>query len=69
MSLPEVLYSRRKTRSVRVGSSDSSVTIGGNSPIVVQSMITEETHNVDAAVELLCSGFTSTKADINPLLP
>ena len=27
------------------------MTIGGNYPVVVQSMITEETHNVDAAVE------------------
>ena len=51
MSLPEVSYPRRKTRSVRVGNSDSSVIIGGTNPIVVQSMITEETHNVDSAVD------------------
>src|SRR5262245_31153977 len=38
---------RRKTRPVRVGD----VTIGGVHPVVVQSMITEETHNVPAAVE------------------
>jgi (E)-4-hydroxy-3-methylbut-2-enyl-diphosphate synthase len=38
---------RRKTRPVRVGS----ITIGGEHPVVVQSMITEETHNVPAAVE------------------
>jgi len=37
---------RRQTRSVRVGN----VVIGGNNPIVVQSMITEETRNVDACV-------------------
>jgi len=38
---------RRKTREVRVGD----VVIGGTHPVVVQSMITEETHNVPAAVE------------------
>jgi (E)-4-hydroxy-3-methylbut-2-enyl-diphosphate synthase len=37
---------RRKTREVRVGS----VIIGGSNPVVVQSMITEETRNVDACV-------------------
>ncbi len=46
MALPDVSYSRRPTRAVRVGD----VTIGGGSPIVVQSMITEETHNVPGAV-------------------
>lgn len=51
MSLPDVSYSRRPTRAVRVGFSDTQVIIGGNNPIVVQSMITEETHNVAAAVE------------------
>jgi (E)-4-hydroxy-3-methylbut-2-enyl-diphosphate synthase len=47
MPLPEVEYVRRPTRAVRVGG----VVIGGDNPIVVQSMITEETHNVHAAVE------------------
>lgn len=47
MSLPDVSYSRRPTRVVRVGD----VNIGGNYPVVVQSMITEETHNVPAAVD------------------
>src|SRR5712692_4157867 len=47
MALPEIAYSRRVTRPVRVGD----VVIGGSSPIVVQSMITEETHNIPAAVE------------------
>jgi (E)-4-hydroxy-3-methylbut-2-enyl-diphosphate synthase len=47
MSLPDVSYSRRRTRAVRVGD----ITIGGGHPIVVQSMITEETHNVPAAVQ------------------
>ncbi len=47
MSLPDVSYSRRRTRAVRVGD----ITIGGDHPIVVQSMITEETHNVPAAVQ------------------
>ncbi len=42
-----ITIKRRKTREVRVGS----VVIGGNNPIVVQSMITEETRNVDACVE------------------
>src|SRR5689334_11885428 len=51
MALPEMEYTRRRTRSVRVGFSDSKVFIGGNHPIVIQSMITEETHNVPAAVE------------------
>ena len=46
-SNPPLTYSRRPTRAVRVGS----VTIGGGHPVVVQSMITEETKNVDAAVE------------------
>lgn len=43
----DVTYSRRKTRPVRVGS----VWMGGDHPILVQSMITEETRNVDACVE------------------
>ncbi len=38
---------RRLTRAVRVGN----IFIGGNHPVVVQSMITEETRNVDACVE------------------
>ncbi|GIW06038.1 MAG: 4-hydroxy-3-methylbut-2-en-1-yl diphosphate synthase (ferredoxin) [Dehalococcoidia bacterium] len=44
---PELLTPRRRTRPVRVGRS----TIGGGHPIVVQSMITEETRDVDACVE------------------
>jgi len=40
-------YSRRKTRPVRVGD----VIMGGGHPVVVQSMITEETRNIDACVE------------------
>ncbi|HRF60289.1 MAG TPA: (E)-4-hydroxy-3-methylbut-2-enyl-diphosphate synthase [Fimbriimonadaceae bacterium] len=43
----DVTYPRRKTRPVRVGS----ITMGGGHPIVVQSMITEETRNIDACVE------------------
>jgi (E)-4-hydroxy-3-methylbut-2-enyl-diphosphate synthase len=43
----EITYPRRITRPVRAGG----VTIGGGNPVVVQSMITEETHNVPAAVE------------------
>jgi (E)-4-hydroxy-3-methylbut-2-enyl-diphosphate synthase len=46
MSL-ETTYPRRKTRPVRVGS----VTMGGGHPVVVQSMITEETKNIEACVE------------------
>lgn len=38
---------RRRTRPVRVGN----VIVGGDSPVVVQSMITEETRNVDACVD------------------
>ncbi|MEB3232685.1 MAG: (E)-4-hydroxy-3-methylbut-2-enyl-diphosphate synthase [Leptolyngbyaceae bacterium] len=37
---------RRKTRPVKVGD----ITIGGGYPVVVQSMINEDTHDVDAAV-------------------
>src|SRR5207247_1682478 len=43
----EVIYTRRNTRPIQVGE----VIIGGGNPVVVQSMITEETHNVPAAVE------------------
>ncbi len=43
---PDVIYPRRKTRPVRVGKA----VIGGDAPILVQSMITEETRNVDACV-------------------
>lgn len=43
----EAVYPRRKTRAVRVGN----VTMGGGHPVVVQSMITEETRNIDACVE------------------
>jgi (E)-4-hydroxy-3-methylbut-2-enyl-diphosphate synthase len=46
MSFPEMEYPRRATREVRV----ADIKIGGNNPVVVQSMITEETHNVPAAV-------------------
>ena len=42
-----VLYHRRPTRKIAVGD----ITIGAGYPVVVQSMITEETHNVPAAVE------------------
>jgi (E)-4-hydroxy-3-methylbut-2-enyl-diphosphate synthase len=40
-------FPRRKTRPVRVGN----IYIGGDHPVVVQSMITEETKNVDACVK------------------
>lgn len=43
----ETTYSRFATRPVRVGS----ITMGGGHPVVVQSMITEETKNIDACVE------------------
>jgi (E)-4-hydroxy-3-methylbut-2-enyl-diphosphate synthase len=43
----DVTYSRRRTREVRVGP----VVIGGDNPIVVQSMITENTRDVQACVE------------------
>ena len=43
----DVSYPRRKTTPCRVGP----ITIGGGHPVVVQSMITEETRNVDACVE------------------
>jgi (E)-4-hydroxy-3-methylbut-2-enyl-diphosphate synthase len=42
----QIAYPRRRTREVRVGS----VVIGGDQPIVVQSMITENTRDVDACV-------------------
>ena len=43
----EVSYERRKTTPCKVGP----ITIGAGHPVVVQSMITEETRNVDACVE------------------
>ncbi len=43
----EAFLLRRKTRPVRVGN----VVIGGGAPISVQSMTTEETHNIPAVVE------------------
>jgi (E)-4-hydroxy-3-methylbut-2-enyl-diphosphate synthase len=45
--MSDIVYERRKTRPVRVGA----VTIGGGHPVVVQSMITEETRNVAGCVE------------------
>lgn len=45
----EVTYPRRKTRPVRVGN----VIIGGGAPIVVQSMITEDTKDVEACVKAI----------------
>ncbi|MBI3976625.1 MAG: (E)-4-hydroxy-3-methylbut-2-enyl-diphosphate synthase, partial [Chloroflexi bacterium] len=44
---PVMIYPRRRTRPVRVGP----VTIGGDAPVVVQSMITADTRDVAAAVE------------------
>lgn len=46
MSL-EMTYPRRKTRAIKIGT----VWMGGSHPVLVQSMITEETRNVDACVE------------------
>jgi (E)-4-hydroxy-3-methylbut-2-enyl-diphosphate synthase len=43
----EISYARRRTREVHVGP----VTIGGDNPIVVQSMITENTRDVAACVQ------------------
>lgn len=43
----DMTYPRRKTTPCRVGP----VTMGAGHPVVVQSMITEETRNVDACVE------------------
>ncbi|RMG27058.1 MAG: 4-hydroxy-3-methylbut-2-en-1-yl diphosphate synthase [Armatimonadetes bacterium] len=40
-------FPRHKTRPVRVGN----VVIGGDAPIAVQTMTTEETHNIEAVVE------------------
>lgn len=50
MSL-EATYARRKTTPCRIGS----LTIGAGHPVMVQSMITEETRNVDACVEQIIS--------------
>ena len=47
----DVSYSRRTTTPCKVGP----VTIGGGHPVLVQSMITEETRNVDACVEQIIS--------------
>jgi (E)-4-hydroxy-3-methylbut-2-enyl-diphosphate synthase len=43
----DVTYARRRTTPCNVGP----ITIGGGHPVVVQSMITEETRNVEACVE------------------
>jgi (E)-4-hydroxy-3-methylbut-2-enyl-diphosphate synthase len=43
----EVTYPRRKTKPCRIGP----VTMGNGHPVVVQSMITEETRNIEACVE------------------
>ncbi len=43
----DTTYPRRKTTACRVGK----VTMGAGHPVVVQSMITEETRNIDACVE------------------
>lgn len=43
----EPTIARRRTTACRVGS----VTMGAGHPVVVQSMVTEETHHVDAVVE------------------
>ncbi|MGV3719726.1 MAG: (E)-4-hydroxy-3-methylbut-2-enyl-diphosphate synthase [Actinomycetota bacterium] len=45
-ALPEMEYPRRWTRPVRIGAN----TIGGMAPVLVQSMITEDTRNVEASV-------------------
>lgn len=47
--LVDTTIHRRKTRPVKVGA----VTIGGNNPVVVQSMINEDTLNVDASVKAI----------------
>lgn len=46
MNLPAT-FARRATRAVRIGNK----WMGGNHPILVQSMITEETRNIEACVE------------------
>ena len=43
----DITYPRRKTTPCRIGP----LTIGAGHPVMVQSMITEETRNVDACVE------------------
>lgn len=43
----DVSYPRRRTTACRVGS----VTMGDGNPVVVQSMITEETRNIEACVD------------------
>ena len=43
----DIVYPRRPTRAVQAGTA----IIGGDAPILVQSMITEETRNVPACVE------------------
>ncbi len=43
----DVTYPRRNTTPCKVGP----ITMGGGHPVVVQSMITEETRNIDACVE------------------
>ncbi|MFW5697469.1 MAG: (E)-4-hydroxy-3-methylbut-2-enyl-diphosphate synthase [Fimbriimonadaceae bacterium] len=44
---PEITYERRKTKTCTIGS----IKMGSEHPVVVQSMVTEETRNVEACVE------------------
>jgi (E)-4-hydroxy-3-methylbut-2-enyl-diphosphate synthase len=45
--LPEITYLRRRTRPIPIGN----LIMGGGHPVMVQSMITEETRNVEGCVE------------------
>ncbi|MBV6459747.1 MAG: 4-hydroxy-3-methylbut-2-en-1-yl diphosphate synthase (ferredoxin) [Fimbriimonadaceae bacterium] len=47
----EITYQRRPTSPCRIGP----LTIGGGHPVVVQSMITEETRNIEACVDQIIS--------------
>jgi len=49
MDQMDMIYPRRKTREVRVGN----IGIGGDNPIAVQSMITENTRDVSACVDAI----------------
>jgi (E)-4-hydroxy-3-methylbut-2-enyl-diphosphate synthase len=52
-AVPQMEYPRRWTRPVKVGPN----VIGGNAPVLVQSMITEDTRNIEASVRQIIQLF------------
>ena len=57
-------FQRHKTREVKVGS----VVIGGDQPIVVQSMTTPDTHDVEATVASFTADLRRVKDEIAKMI-